>query len=218
MTDISTTLTALAGVEVPTLGHFLEDGFCDPGIARVQPVARRMVGVAHTLHLATPDALAVNRALLELPAGGVLVLEVAGGAHAPVGAVTAAVAVARQAAGIVVEGPVTDAAQLRSSAVADLLPVYSRGLTSRTTKRLGTSNDGLRRPVRVGGVTVRTGDIVLGDENGVLVIDPATLDPDLIERARRSDEEEPALLYRIARGADLARLLPTSPEATDRKA
>jgi 4-hydroxy-4-methyl-2-oxoglutarate aldolase len=218
MTDISTTLAALAEVEVPTLGHFLEEGFCDPGIVRVQPEARLMAGVAHTLHLATPDALAVNRALLELPAGAVLVIEVAGGAHAPVGAVTAAIAVARKAAGIVVEAPVTDAARLRSSAVADLLPVYSRGLTARTTKRLGTSADGLRRPVQVGGVTVRTGDIVLGDENGVLVIDPATLDPDIVERARRSDADEPALLNRIARGADLARLLPTSPEATDRKA
>ncbi len=218
MTDISTTLTALAGVEVPTLGHFVEDGFCDPGIVRVQPEARRMVGVAHTLHLASPDALAVNRALLELPAGAVLVIEVGGGGHAPVGAVTAAVAVARRAAGIVVEGPVTDGAQLRSSAVADALPVYSRGLTSRTTKRLGTGADGLRRPVQVGGVTVRTGDIVFGDENGVLVIDPATFDRGVIERARRSDAEEPALLDQIAQGADLARLLPTSPEATDRKA
>lgn len=218
MTDIATTLAALAGVEVPTLGHFLEDGFCDPGIARVQPEARRMVGVAHTLHLVTPDALAVNRALLTLPADGVLVIEVGGGGHAPVGAVTAAVAVARRAAGIVVEGPVTDAAHLRSAAVADVLPVYSRGLTSRTTKRLGTSTDGLRQPVRVGGVTVRTGDIVLGDENGVLVIDPAALDPEDIERARRSDADEPALLDRIARGVDLARLLPTSPEATSRKA
>ncbi|MEI7055745.1 hypothetical protein WBG06_08000 [Nocardioides sp. CCNWLW239] len=218
MTEVSTALAALAEVEVPTLGHFLEDGFCDPGIVRVQPEARPMAGIAHTLHLRTPDALAVNRALRELPAGAVLVIEVAGGAHAPVGAVTAAVAVARQAGGIVVEGPVTDAAQLRRSAVADQLPVYSRGLTSRTTKRLGTSLEGLHRPVRVGGVTVRDGDIVLGDENGVLFLDPAGIDPAVIERARRSDEAEPALLDQISRGADLARLLPTSPEATDRKA
>ncbi|MFE1167970.1 RraA family protein [Nocardiopsis sp. NPDC058789] len=195
-------LAALADVEIPTLGHVLEEGFCDSGIRRLTPVPR-MAGVAHTVRLATPDALAVNRALVGLAPGGVLVVEVVGGAHAPVGAVTVAAVVARAGAGVVVDGPVTDHSALAESG----LPVYARGTTCRTTKRLGTALDGVGAPVTVGGVRVRGGDVVLGDENGLLVLDPHTFDPVLAEDARRSDRAEPELLARIRAGEPLEGLL-----------
>ncbi len=204
-------LDALAGVELPTLGHFLEDGFCE---ARIRPIGKvsRMAGPAVTVDLTQPDAIAVNHAVLRLEPGSVLVIRVRSGRHAPVGAVTTAAAIARGAAGVVVEGPVTDAAALRET--ADVLPVFAHGVTALTTKRLGTALDGIGRPVEIGGVTIANGDIVAGDENGVIALTPGAVEPAVFEAALRSDLGEPELIRRIRRGNPLEQLLALQPPTT----
>ncbi|WP_336662656.1 RraA family protein [Leucobacter sp. USHLN154] len=202
-------LDALREVELPTLGHFIEDGFVDP---RVHPVTRspQLVGFARTLDLREPDAYEVNRALLAARPGEVLVIRVAGGAHAPVGAVTARAAIAQGAVGIVVDGPVTDVQALRET--QDRFAVYATGLTARTTKRTGTlAGSAVDQPVVIGGVPVSTGDLVLGDAHGVLVLPGGRIDPEVLSAARASDRDEPELLARIAAGESLASLLPIGP-------
>lgn len=200
--EVRDLLQALGSVEIPTLGHTLDEGFCSPRLHRVGPEIR-MAGRAVTLDLLVPDAVAVNRALLALAPGDVLVIRVRGGQHAPVGAVTAAAAVAKGGAGIVVDGPVTDLSALAGG----LVPVYATGTSARTTKLLDSDKPCHGTAVEVAGVTIRPGDIVLGDENGVLVIAPDRFDPRIIETARASDEAEPGILHRIARGDDLAQIL-----------
>ncbi|WP_213018807.1 RraA family protein [Brevibacterium sp. RIT 803] len=199
-------IEALREVELPTLGHFLEDGFCSP---RMVPINEgpQMVGRARTLDLREPDALAVNRALHGLNPGDVLVIRVASGIHAPVGAVTAAAAIAKGAAGIVVDGPATDSEVLRI--VQDKLPVFATGLIARTTKRTGSlGDDALDCEVDIDGVTVKPGDLVLGDRQGVLILPPAGPGSEVLQAALASDRGEPALLARIAAGEDLRELLP----------
>lgn len=193
---------ALAEVEIPTLGHFLEDGFCAPRIRRLTSAAR-LCGTAHTVDLAVPDAIAVNRALLAANPGDVLVIRVAGGRHAPVGAVTVAAAIAQGIVGIVVDGPVTDLSALQASG----LPVYADGTTALTTKLRGSAEATVGTPVQIGGVRVHEGDVVLGDENGLLIVPPDTLTPQLIAQAAQSDQAEPALIARIASGEPLDTLL-----------
>lgn len=205
-------LAALREVELPTLGHFLEDGFCDQALAPVND-GPQMVGIARTLDLQQPDALAVNRALLTLEPGEVLVIRVAGGRHAPVGAVTAAAAIAQGAAGIVVDGPVTDIAELRKA--QSRLPVFATGLTARTTKQTGELSDSaINREITVAGVVVRPGDLVLGDRHGVLVLPPEGPGESILQQALASDRAEPQLLSRIAAGEPLASLLATTKEAS----
>lgn len=200
--DFRDLLQALGTVEIPTLGHTLDEGFCSSRLHRAGPEIR-MAGRAVTLDLLVPDAVAVNRALVALVPGDVLVIRVRGGEHAPVGAVTVAAAAAKGVAGIVVDGPVTDLSALAGGTV----PVYATGTSARTTKLLDADEPRHGTAVKVAGVTVRPGDIVLGDENGVLVIAPDRFDPRIIEIARASDDAEPAILDRIARGDDLAQIL-----------
>ncbi|MFF8817491.1 RraA family protein [Leucobacter sp. NPDC015123] len=203
-------IAALTSVEIPTLGHFLEDGFCDQDL---RPMNRgpQLVGRARTLDLTEPDAFAVNRALLALEPGDVLVIRVAGRGHAPVGAVTAHAAIAQGAAGIVVDGPVTDQAALRE--LQDRLPVFATGLTARTTKRSGAlagEVDGaLDRAIEVAGVTVRPGDLVLGDAQGILILPPEGPGDDVLDAALASDAAEPALVARISSGEPLSAILAT---------
>ncbi|MEV4036978.1 RraA family protein [Streptomyces umbrinus] len=197
-------LERLRHVDLPTLGHFLEEGFVDPAVRRLgQP--RRMAGTAATLALDTPDAAAVNRALVALRPGEVLVVDMGGDhTHAPIGAVTIAAARARGAAGIVVDGVVTDVDALTDPHHG--LPVHARGTTCLTTKRLDGGGGRHQVPVDIGGIRVAPGDIVLGDANGVIALPPAALAA-AVHEAELSDAAEPELLRRIRAGEDLRTLL-----------
>ena len=121
----------LAAVSYPTIGHFLEDGFLDPAIRSLLDGVK-VAGPAVTVRIADNDAFAMNRALLALYPGAVLVVDMSGDhRHAPVGAVTAAAATAQGAAGVVVDGVATDILELRATG----LPVFARGTSCLTTKR-----------------------------------------------------------------------------------
>ncbi|MFJ2556281.1 MULTISPECIES: RraA family protein [unclassified Streptomyces] len=197
-------LARAAGVDFPTLGHFLEEGFMDLSIRRTG-LARRMIGTAATLALDEPDAATVNRAIIRLRPAEVLVIDARGHhTHAVVGAVTVAAARARGAAGILVDGAVTDVDALQDPRTG--LPVHARGTTCLTTKRLDGERGRRQVPVEVGGVRVEPGDIILGDASGVLALAPDTLE-DVLHRAELSDGAEPDLLRRIAEGVPLEELL-----------
>ncbi len=192
----------LRDVSLPTLGHFLETGFAHPVLRALVPDAK-LVGRAVTLQLRSPDAIAVNRALARLTTGDVLVIDMHGDhAHACVGAVTATAAQCMGAAGIVVDGVVTDLRELRQIG----LPVFASGTSALTTKRLDDGASAFGVPVRCGGVTVAPGSIVVADDNGVLFADAATLAA-VIEAALASDRAEPALLARLRAGEPVSDVL-----------
>jgi regulator of RNase E activity RraA len=192
----------LAAVSFPTIGHFLEDGFVDPAIRSLLDGVK-VAGPAVTVRIAENDAYAMNRALLELYPGAVLVVDMSGDhRHAPVGAVTAAAATAQGAAGVVVDGVATDILELRTTG----LPVFARGTSCLTTKRVRSAGSAVNVPVQCGGVQVNPGDWVLGDDNGVIVLS-AEAAANVLGLALDSDAAEPALLARIAAGEPLESVL-----------
>lgn len=205
-----TTLEAkLRRVEFPTLGHFLEEGFLPSGIRAIAP-GMTAVGRARTVRIPDADAAAVNRAILGLGEGDVLVIDLGGeDPHACVGAVTIAALRAVGAAGVVVNGLVTDLDDL--TAVRENLrrvPVFARGSSSLTTKRRASGASEYDVPLEIDGVAIRPGDWVLGDRNGVLIAGDAAL-AEVIDAALESDAAEPSLLERIAAGEPLDGLLYT---------
>lgn len=200
-------LTALSRVEFPTLGHFLEEGFCSLEMKSIVD-APRMVGTAATLRLPDADAVAVNKAVLALEPGQVLVIDMCDDHHhAPIGAVTIAAVQAQGAAGVVVDGAVTDRRELRSTGGGRTpLPVFARGTTALTTKRKNSQNAEFGVPVTVDGITVNPGDIVLGDGNGVVILAPDVA-ASVVKEAEASDDAEPSILRRIAAGEPLEAIL-----------
>jgi 4-hydroxy-4-methyl-2-oxoglutarate aldolase len=192
----------LAAVSYPTIGHFLEDGFVDPAVRSLLEGVK-VAGPAVTVRISGNDAFAMNRALLELHPGAVLVVDMCGDhRHAPVGAVTAAAASAQGAAAVVVDGVATDLLELRDTG----LPVFARGTSCLTTKRLHDPASAVDVPVTCGGVRVNPGDWVLADDNGVIVLSREAADA-VLEKALASDAAEPELLARIAAGEPLETLL-----------
>ena len=199
----------LRSVSFPTIGHFLEEGFLDSGIRSLLRDVR-VVGRAVTVRVAEADAYATNRALALLEPGDVLVIETGGDlAHAPVGAVTGCAAMCRGAAGVVVDGVVTDVVELRAAG----LPVFARGTSVLTAKRIASPRSAVNVPVLCGGVMVNPGDVVMADDNGVLVLsaDEATA---VVDAALAADRAEPAILDRLRSGEPIGDVLPGGPSLT----
>ena len=188
-------LEKLHQVSFATLGHLLEDGFVSAEI-RSMLSAVKVVGRAVTLSVIDADAIAVNRALANLQDGDVLVIDMNGDRR------HACAAQARGARAIVVDGVVTDILELREAG----LPVFARGTSLLTTKLHGNTESQLNVPVQCGGVQVHPGDLVLGDDNGLLILDSQALAA-VIDQALASDRAEPGLLERLEAGESIASVL-----------
>ena len=133
----------------------------DPSVRAMIPDVR-MAGPAFTV-VAEDDHLPVMAALAEAAPGDVLVIGSGGSTRAVFGELFATEARRRGLAGIVADGYCRDLRALREIG----LPVFARG----TTPRSGTavSRAGSGATVACGGVEVSPGDIVFGDDDGLLI-------------------------------------------------
>lgn len=100
-------------------------------------------------------------------------------------------------AAIVLDAPVRDAVGM---ALVDM-PVFSRGKTARLP--LTTETVAFDVPIVCGGAQVRPGDVVVGGDDGVLVIPQARLD-DLLFQLEDMERIEEALQEAIRKGGPLA--------------
>lgn len=192
----------LERLSFPTLGHYLEEGFADPGVRRIVAAGGRTIGTAFTVRTTATDSTALHHAAGLIGEGQVLVLDTGGDVrHAPLGEVVAAQLVARGAAGAVVDGVITD-----TDEIAELgLTVHARGTSMLTTKLHGIDAGGVNVPVTCGGAVVRPGDVVLADANGVLVV-PLDVLERLVDIALADDAEEPELVADLRAGTPLGSL------------
>ena len=78
------------------------------------------------------------------------------------------------------------------------LPVYSRGLSALTTRRLNLGGS-IGEPIVCGGVRVANGDYVLADADGVLVIPPSAVQA-IIERGEAASQREQETLALLKSG------------------
>lgn len=190
---------ALEKLSFPTVGHFLEEGFMEPGI-RAMVTPAKVVGRAITVRVTAPDAVLVHKATELVEPGDALVIDTGGDArHALVGETIALAAKSRGAAAILVDGVCTDIVELRRMG----FPVFARGTSVLTAKLHGLKAGAINARVSCGGVVVEPGDVVLADDNGALCLSPEVarrvLDP-----ARESDAREPDLHDHLRGGGSLA--------------
>lgn len=112
----------------------------------------------------------------------------------------------RGGAGVVTDGPVRD-----SGAMAEVgLPVYATGGNARLSSVLHYPAD-MNTPVGCGGVLVMPGDVLIGDEDGVVVI-PRAWAQDVSLAAAEQEELEAYTLKAIGSGRALSGVYPAGKE------
>jgi len=165
--------------------------------AAIRPVSAgsRLLGRAVTAH-ARDDLLSVLGALRRGGPGDVLVVAAGGSQHAVAGELFAGEAARRGMAGIVIDGFCRDTATLKRM----VIPVYARGATPRAAGAMVVPQ--VNVPVLLGTVTVHPGDILLGDDDGIVVATEAEMAA-AIDKAEAIQVTEDALLSSMAEGVSL---------------
>jgi 4-hydroxy-4-methyl-2-oxoglutarate aldolase len=166
----------------------------------IKPVspAMRICGSAVTVQCVPGDNLWIHRALNDARAGDVLVVHVAGTYdHGYWGEVMSTAAKARALSGLVIDGCVRDVQLLEQIG----FPVFARGLCIRGTGKDPAGLGFINTPTLFGDVVVNAGDVVLGDRDGVVVVERARA-RDVIEAARLRDIDESAICERLVAGED----------------
>jgi 4-hydroxy-4-methyl-2-oxoglutarate aldolase len=157
-------------------------------------VGKSFVGVALTCDCGPLDNLAFMAALAESKPGDVLVVATNSYTGAAVtGDLLMYVARNRGVAALVTDGLVRDLDDLETVGV----PTFAMGVTPNSPQRRGPGSVGL--PIVCGGVTVGTGDIVVGDRDGVVVVPRARIE-DTLKSLDRVKAAEAATLERVRGG------------------
>lgn len=206
----------LRRVSVATLSSQLRkrgyDQLSIDGVVTNQP-GRQVIGRARTLRFvpAREDLFrdhgggynAQKQAFDALDSGDVLVIEARGErGSGTVGDILALRAQVRGAAGIVTDGGVRD-----WDAVAELdIPTFSGGAHPAVLGRRHVPWDS-DITVACGGASVQPGDLIVGDDDGVLVI-PPSLVTEVLDAAIEQEAREQWIAERVAEGAAVEGLYP----------
>jgi regulator of RNase E activity RraA len=148
-----------------------------------------------------------RKAIESVPPGHVLVLDCRGETRvASGGQILTTRLMVRGAAGLVSDGPVRD-----SGAIAKMdFPVFCAG-GSAPLNLLHHHAIDQNIPIGSGGVAVYPGDVIVGDDEGVVVI-PAHLADEVAEQAVEQEKMEMFILERVQGGAKLAGTYPPNAE------
>ena len=174
---------ALAALPPTTLADLLDRGqVMDIGIRPLWP-APRVAGPAFTVRCPAGDNLMLHAAIYRAAPGSVIVVEAGDVDYAVAGGNVCAVAQRRGIAAFVVDGVIRDVGEVRELG----FPVFARGVIPIPGTKAAVAP--LGEPVRCGGVTVRAGDVVVADEEGVVVVPAARQDQILRDGTARLERE-----------------------------
>ena len=145
-----------------------------------------LYGTAVTVSGGPTDNLMIHAAMALTRPGDVLVVDFKGMTEAgPWGDVLTEAAIQRGLAGLVIDGCVRDAAAIRKMG----FPVFCRGTSMKGTTKTQPTGD-VNTPIVCGGVMIMPGDIVVGDDDGVVVVPQAEAIATLAKAAERERMEE----------------------------
>ena len=175
-------------------------GALDSGIKPIAP-GMRLAGPALTVDTRPADNLMLHYAMLKARPGDVLVVDAKGFLEAGVwGDVFTEQAQRIGLAGLVIHGAVRDAAAMTEAG----FPVFSRGLSIKGTGKHQPGH--LNVTVTIGDVAIDPGDIIVGDQDGVVVVKRHEVEA-VLQKSRQREEKEAQFRQQIRDGATTVDLL-----------
>jgi 4-hydroxy-4-methyl-2-oxoglutarate aldolase len=171
----------------------------------IKPVSPsfRVWGPALPVRCPAGDNLWIHRAIYSAQPGDVLVVDVSGGFEFGYwGEILTRAALARELGGLVIDGGVRDVDRL----VELGLPVFARTVCIRGTVKDLAGAGSIGEPLVLGDVVVHRGDLVVGDNDGVVVVAQSQASQ-AISVARLRDEKEAEMMRRLDAGATTLEML-----------
>lgn len=153
----------------------------------VKPITKgvRICGPAFTVQCHPKDNLMLHKALERAQPGDIIVATVGGYYEAGYwGGLMSTSAVARKLGGLAIDGCIRDSEEM----IRMKFPIFCRGACI-----LGTTKTGLgliNHPTLFGGVLVNPGDLILGDDDGMVVVDRTECKAILTKSIERTETEK----------------------------
>lgn len=159
----------------------------------------KMIGIARTVHCKT-DFLSVIKALHDANEDEVLVIDADGDKIALAGELFALEAQRKKLAGIVIDGGCRDTKGIRDIN----FPVYVRYITPIA----GTTSKIFRTQIKIncGGTSVSPGDIIFGDDDGIVVMSEEEI-TEILDVAENIQRIEEKVLMKMEDGKSLIDML-----------
>jgi regulator of RNase E activity RraA len=187
-------LELLAGIPTPLLSDNMSR-MAGAG-AEIRPMhgSAPLLGFALTVRTRPGDNLLIHKAIDLAGPGDVIVVDAGGDlSNAVIGEIMATLAAARGASGFVIDGAVRDSDAIAAAG----FPIFARGVNHRGPWKDGPGE--INAPVVIGQQPVAPGDIVVGDCDGVLAIQPGEV-REAARLARLQMDAEAATLAAIRAG------------------
>lgn len=154
---------------------------------RIKPIAKglKICGPAFTCQCAPGDNMMLHKALERAQPGDVIVATVGGAEdYGYFGDLMATSALARKVAGLAIEGCIRDSAEIVEAG----FPIFSTGLCIRGSGKgtLGLIN----YPIIFGGCYIEPGDLIVGDDDGMVAVKRADCEAVLAKTDDRVSKED----------------------------
>jgi regulator of RNase E activity RraA len=161
----------------------------DPAIRQVGCPKGQLIGPAFTVKVPEGDNLMFHKAMDMAQSGDVIVIDAGGCTSRSIfGELMSAYCRKRGIAGIIVDGSIRDYTGI---AEMENFIVYAKGVTPNGPYKNGPGE--LRGVISLGGRIVHPGDIIVGDEDGVAVIEPGYA-KEILEKTRTVAAKEEAIM------------------------
>jgi regulator of RNase E activity RraA len=183
---------AFAHVVTPHISDNLGRHIGARGLTRYNRTGK-LVGTAITVKTRPGDNLLIYKAMSLLQPGHVLVVDGQGDTNnAVIGELVKLYAQQRGCVGFVIDGAIRDVASFEDT------PCYARAVVHTGPYKTGPGE--VNVPVSIGGMLINPGDLLVGDEDGLVAFSQADA-AEVLRRAGQHAEHEDAVKAEIATGA-----------------
>ncbi|MCM3598037.1 RraA family protein [Metabacillus idriensis] len=154
----------------------------------------KLVGTALTVKTRPGDNLLVHKAIDIAEPGDIIVVDAGGDiTNAIVGEIMKKIAEKKGIAGFIINGAIRDAAAFKN----DTFPVYAKGVTHRGPYKDGPGE--VNVPISIGGMLINPGDLIVGDEDGLVVVPQAEVE-EILKKANNMASNEVKIFAAIEQG------------------
>jgi RraA family protein len=181
---------SFAGIPVANIADNMNRMSCMD--AKLRPMNEApLLGTAFTVKTRPGDNLLLHKAIDMAAPGDIIVVDAQGcTANSLIGELMILWLIQRGVSGLIVDGAIRDLGTIKKMD----FPVYAIGITPKGPYKDGPGE--INVPISCGGVTVNPGDILVGDEDGIVVIDPKDA-PEILLKAKTTVAKEAGIMEDI---------------------